>query len=169
MRVKPFEARRDEVAAITALLHAAYGDYAARGFRYTAATQDDARTLERLTTGDAFVARDDDGKIAGTVTYYGVPLPADADSIAWYRRADVGSFGQFAVAPGLQGRGVGVALLDAVERRARDDGKSELACETNAANAPLVAYYFRRGFREVGRFTWPGDDATCVVLSKTLR
>ena len=48
-------------------------------------------------------------------------------------------------------------------------GKSELACETNAANAPLVAYYLRRGFREVGRFAWPDDDAPCVVLSKPLR
>ncbi len=169
MRIEPFDANRHAVAAVTALLHAAYGAYAARGFRYTAATQDDARTSARLSAGDAFVARDDDGAIVGTVTYYGTPSPSEAESVAWYRRADVGSFGQFAVAPELQGGGVGVALLDAVERRARIAGKSELACETNAGNEPLVAYYLRRGFREVGRFAWPGDDATCVVLSKRLR
>ncbi len=169
MRIRPFDANRDDVSAITALLHAAYRGYAALGFRYSAATQDDARTSARLSAGDAFVARDDAGAIAGTVTYYGVPLPSDAASIAWYGRAGVGNFGQFAVAPELQRSGVGAALLDAVECHARDDGKSELACETNAANAPLVAYYLRRGFREIDRFSWPGDDAICVVLSKNLR
>jgi GNAT superfamily N-acetyltransferase len=168
MRTEPFDAARDDVSAITALLHAAYGGYAAHGFRYTAATQDDARTAARLTAGVAFVARNDDGALVGTVTYYGAPSPSEAASIAWYRRLDVGNFGQFAVAPELQRGGVGTALLDAVERRAREDGKSQLACETNAANAPLVAYYVRRGFREVARFVWPGDDATCV-LSKKLR
>jgi GNAT superfamily N-acetyltransferase len=168
MRIEAFDPGRDDVAEITALLHAAYGGYAARGFRYTAATQDDARTLERLTSGVALLARGDDGALLGTVTYYPVPSPRDAECIAWYRRADVGSFGQFAVVPGSQRAGVGIALLAAIEQRARAEGKTELACETNAANEPLVAYYERRGFRAVGSFSWPDDDATCVVLSKRL-
>jgi len=123
----------------------------------------------RLTSGHALLARAGDGALLGTVTYYSVPFARDAESVAWYRRADVGSFGQFAVAPDSQGSGVGAALLDAIEERARRDGKAELACETNAANEPLVAYYLRRGFRDVGSFSWPDDEATCVVLSKALR
>ncbi len=41
----------DSVAAITALLHAAYGSLAANGFRYLASHQDDAMTLRRLLEG----------------------------------------------------------------------------------------------------------------------
>ncbi len=169
MRIVPFDPKHDDVAAITALLHAAYRGYASLGLRYTAATQDDARTLERLSAGYALLARADDGVLLGTVTYYSVASPEEAASIPWYRRGDVGNFGQFAVAIGVQRGGVGAALLDAVARRARDEGKSELACETNAANEPLLAYYRRRNFREVGQFSWPNDDATCIVLSKKLR
>ncbi|MDB5072851.1 MAG: Histone acetyltransferase [Candidatus Eremiobacteraeota bacterium] len=168
MRIEPFDPRRDDVGAVTALLHAAYGRYAALGYEYRAATQDETRTLERLTTGLGLIARGDDGSLLGTVTYYALPPARDAQFVAWYRRADVGSFGQFAVVPASQGTGIGVALLDAIGQRARDDGKNELACETLLANQPLVAYYHRRGFRSVATFEWDDVRGECVVLSKAL-
>jgi GNAT superfamily N-acetyltransferase len=167
VRIERFDPDRHDVAAITALLNAAYGPYVAQGMRYTAATQDDAVTAKRLARGTGFVAFDGDA-LVGTVAYYTAPAEMEAAAIAWFRTPGVGTFGQFAVAPEQQKGGFGIALLDAVERHAREDGKTELACETAAKNAPLVAYYHRRGFRSVALFTFPGDDSSCVVLSKTL-
>ena len=169
MRIEPFDPARDDVAAITSLLHAAYGRHTALGYEYRAATQDEPRTLERLNSGYALIARDDDGALLGTVTYYAAPSARDAQFVEWYRGADVGNFGQFAVAPASQGSGIGVALLDAIQQRARDDRKNELACETLLANEPLVAYYRRRGFRAVATFEWDDVRGECVVLSKALR
>lgn len=167
VRIERFDPGRHDVGTITALLNAAYAPYVAQGMKYVAATQDDAQTRERLARGVGFVAFDGD-TLVGTVAYYTTPSPAEAATIEWFRRRDAGTFGQFAVAPGKQKGGIGVALLDAVERLARDEAKTELACETAAKNAPLVSYYHRRGFRGVGLFKWPGDERACVVLSKTL-
>jgi len=167
VRIERFDPNRHDVAAITALLNAAYAPYVAQGMKYVAATQDDAVTREWLARGIGFVALDAD-TVVGTVAYCSAPSASEAAAIEWYCRPGVATFGQFAVAPGKQKGGVGVALLDAIERLARDDAKAELACETAAKNAPLVAYYHRRGFRGVGLFKWPGDEHACVVLSKTL-
>jgi GNAT superfamily N-acetyltransferase len=167
VRIERFDLNRHDVAAITALLNAAYAPYVAQGMKYVAATQDDAVTRERLARGIGFVAFDGE-TLVGTVAYYNAPSAPEAAAIEWYRRPGVGTFGQFAVAPGKQKGGVGIALLDAIEQLACDEAKTELACETAAKNAPLVAYYHRRGFRGVGLFKWPGDEHACVVLSKTL-
>lgn len=166
IRVEPFDVRRHDVRAITALLHRAYGAYAALGLRYTAATQDDALTLARLSRGSALIAVDAGGVIVGTVSYYNGPSEAEAASIPWYRGAEIGNFGQFAVEPTIQKGGLGARLIGEVDALARADGKGELACETALPNAPLVAYYHRRGFRDVATFRWPGDAFDCVVLSK---
>ncbi len=167
VRIERFDPNRHDVATITALLNAAYAPYVAQGMKYVAATQDDAVTREWLARGIGFVALDGQ-TLVGTVAYCSAPSASEAAAIEWYRRAHVGTFGQFAVAPGKQKGGIGIALLDAVERLARDEAKIELACETAAKNAPLVAYYHRRGFRGVGLFKWPGDEHACVVLSKIL-
>jgi GNAT superfamily N-acetyltransferase len=167
VRIERFDSNRHDVAAITALLNAAYAPYVAQGMKYVAATQDDAVTRERLARGVGFVAFDGE-TLVGTVAYSSAPSASEAAAIEWYRRTGVGTFGQFAVAPGKQKGGVGIALLNALERLAHDETKTELACETAAKNAPLVAYYHRRGFRGVGLFKWPGDEHACVVLSKTL-
>ena len=50
------------------------------------------------------------------------------------------------VAPDCQDRGIGTALLDVVCRQAR--GNCELKCDR--ANARAIAFYRRKGWREVG-------------------
>ena len=50
------------------------------------------------------------------------------------------------VMPERQGRGIGTALLEAVGREARGD--CELKCDQ--ANLKAVAFYRRKGWREVG-------------------
>jgi GNAT superfamily N-acetyltransferase len=98
VRIERFDPKCHDVATITALLNAAYAPYVAQGMKYVAATQDDAVTRERLARGVGFIAVDGQTLVGG---------------------AGVGTFGQFAVAPGKQKGGVGIALLDALERLAR--------------------------------------------------
>ena len=49
-------------------------------------------------------------------------------------------------------RGVGAALLAALERAARDDGYSTAICETRRANARAVAFYLGQGYAVVPNF-----------------
>ncbi|WP_250035049.1 GNAT family N-acetyltransferase [Paractinoplanes maris] len=61
-----------------------------------------------------------------------------------------------AVAPAAQGRGVGGQLLAFADERARSLGLPEVRLCTNEAMTENIAYYPRRGFREVGRSTEHG-------------
>ena len=55
------------------------------------------------------------------------------------------------VAPDRQRRGIGRALLEAVERRARELGAVRLTLEVQEGNAAALALYHRFGFEE-GRY-----------------
>lgn len=61
-----------------------------------------------------------------------------------------------AVAPAAQGRGIGGLLLAFADERARALGRPEVRLCTNEAMTENIAYYPRRGFREVGRSTEQG-------------
>jgi GNAT superfamily N-acetyltransferase len=165
-RVPPFRRLRedDDLGALTDLLHRAYAPLAARGLRYVATHQDVETTRKRATGGECWVG-DDGGSLVATVTWY---RPFAGSYCAWYRRPDVAFFGQFAVDPALQGRGVGGALLALVERRAAEEGYAELACDTASPADDLIAFYRRRGFRQVGTTRWTSVNYESVVLSKTL-
>jgi GNAT superfamily N-acetyltransferase len=56
----------------------------------------------------------------------------------------------FGVAPGLQGTGIGSALIEHGHRRADELG---IACYLETFTEPNVRYYERRGYRTVGEFT----------------
>lgn len=161
--IRPFRAT-DSVAAITALLHAAYAPLAAEGMQYLASHQDEATTLQRLTKGFPFVA-ERDGTVIGTVTLYG---PDKDSSCAWYRGAGVFKVGQFAVRPDLQGRGVGRALFTRVEAEARERSAVELALDTSENAHRLIRCYERLGFRFVEHVSWDDTNYRSVVLSKAL-
>lgn len=96
------------------------------------------------------------------------------------RQGGVAYFGTFAVRPGLQGGGVGKALLAEAERQARDDwGAKTMEMTVIVQRADLIAWYVRRGY-EVTHETKPfpyGDerfglplrpDLEFVVLRKLL-
>ena len=86
----------------------------------------------------------------------------------WYGRRDVAIFGQFAVAPEFQGRGIGSRLLDLAERRAREQGFAEIACDTSEKAEALLSYYGRRGYRVVESVQWEDTNYRSAVLSKPL-
>jgi GNAT superfamily N-acetyltransferase len=154
----------DSIPEITALLHAAYADLAAQGFRYVASHQDDAITRKRLGWGMPLVV-ERAGRLIGTVTLY--PPRPDA-FVPWYRRPGVYYFGQFGVLPQERGKGLGRRLINELERRALARGAVELALDTAEGAGHLVAWYARRGYRFIEHVSWPLTNYRSVVLSKRL-
>ncbi len=108
-----------------------------------------------------------EGRLVGTIAFRDA---AGTGGSPWLDRPEVASFGQFAVEPPLQGRGLGASLLDLVEARARETGARELALDTSEKATRLIAYYAKRGYRFIEHVQW--DPAVVnyrsVVLSKTL-
>jgi ribosomal protein S18 acetylase RimI-like enzyme len=107
----------------------------------------------------------------------------DATLLACAHVADEGGhgyFGMFAVVPGLQGGGIGKALLDECERIARDDWQlPDMRMTVIDIRNELIAFYERRGYRRTGmykpfphgdeRFGIPKrDDLRFEVLEKLL-
>jgi len=91
-----------------------------------------------------------------------------------------GYFGMFSVDPGLQGGGVGRAVLAEAERIAREDeGMASMRMTVIDVREELIAWYERRGYRRTGikkpfpygdeRFGLPRRaDLRFEVLEKTL-
>ncbi|GAA4861658.1 GNAT family N-acetyltransferase [Luteimonas vadosa] len=74
---------------------------------------------------------------------------------------DAGYFGMFSVQPGLQGQGIGHAVLAEAERVAREDwGLPAMRMTVIDLRDELIAWYARRGYRRTGEFKpFPyGDD-----------
>ncbi len=156
---------RYEISSITSLLHRAYAPLAEKGWNYSAATQDDNATHERLQRGDTVVAFID-GIIAATGTIYLTPLRRSRTVV--YSHAGGAHFGQFAVEPRLQGKGIGFELLLKLEDLAARTGCDFVACDTAEHAADLRAYYSRCGYHFVERVHWQGKSYDSVVLAKPL-
>lgn len=77
--------------------------------------------------------------------------------------------GRLAVVPELRGRGIGNALLDAVEMRARKEGFTRVRLGVRVVLADMRAAYERRGYVFVETRTHEGfTEPTYVILEKTL-
>ncbi len=148
----------DSLEDLTGLLHRAYGALAADGMHYWASHQSVEDTRERCAEGETWVA-EREGRLVGTVT-----LVRHGKGCPLYERADVAKFGQFAVDPAVQGRGVGAALMTRVEQRAAELGASVLACDTSEHATSLITMYQRRGYRLVGNVDWRPDVNYLSVL-----
>jgi ribosomal protein S18 acetylase RimI-like enzyme len=86
----------------------------------------------------AFVATID-GQSCGVISFY-----PDRDYFTDHPRAYVDNL---AVAQESEGKGVGRALLDYVERWARDHGYREVVLDVFAGNQRAIAFYERQGYR----------------------
>jgi ribosomal protein S18 acetylase RimI-like enzyme len=89
------------------------------------------------------------------------------------------SFGMFAVRPGLQGSGLGKAVLAAAEEHARSGGATTMEMSVIDRRGELIAWYERRGYVRTGQtrpfpYGEPGvgfpheDDLRFAVLAKSL-
>jgi GNAT superfamily N-acetyltransferase len=86
----------------------------------------------------------------------------------YYRRPGVAVASQFAVAPRLQRRGIGAALMRKVEERAREIGASEIAVDTAEPAQHLVALYERWGYVRVDDVQWGHTNYRSIILAKRL-
>jgi len=83
-----------------------------------------------------------------------------------------GYFGMFAVAPGLQGAGIGKALLAQCERIAREEWRlPDMRMTVIDIRDELIAFYERRGYRRTGVYKpFPhGDERFGIAKRDDLR
>lgn len=155
----------DSLEELTHLLHRAYKPLAEMGLRYFATHQTVEQTRSRVEAGECFVA-EFEGQIIGTITLYTEPHHDVPD---WYRRPEVGWFGQFGIEPRLQGTGVGNRMMQYVEERAIQLGLSELALDTSEQATHLIDWYKRHGWRVVEETDWDVTNYKSLVMSKALK
>ncbi len=154
----------DSLEELTDLLHRGYRRLADMNLRFVATYQDVETTRRRASEGECFVVLQA-GRIVGTITLY---PPERCGGCEWYDRPEVACFGQFTVEPGLQGAGLGSAMISAVEARARELGARELALDTAEPATHLIEYYARRGYRCVGDVQWRETNYRSVIMSRRL-
>ena len=147
--IRPVDVR-DDLVALTELVHAAYASHAVSGLRFWGTHQSAADTAKRLATGQGFLALAD-GQMVGTIT---VRPPQENSPVPLYRMPDVWSFCQFAVHPKLKGLGVGTALHDRALRHAAENGARRIALDTATPAVGLIRMYMAWGYTECGSCDW---------------
>jgi GNAT superfamily N-acetyltransferase len=154
----------DSISELTKVLNAAYRQLADMGLMYVATWQDDEITRKRIKDTVCWVATDGE-KIIGTISYRESKLASGCD---WYDQKGVASFGQFGILPDYQKHGIGSAMLDIVERWAKETGADEIACDTAEPATHLRAMYEKRGYRFIQFQDWEVTNYRSVILSKNL-
>ena len=158
-------AEGDSLEALTGLLHRAYAELGAMGFRYKAVDQGVETTRKRISNGECYIAVQNFA-IVGTAVL--LPPSWQPSYCEWYARADVAVLSQFAVEPRLQRRGLGSKIISRLEERARELGAEELSIDTAEGATHLIGLYERRGYRHVGTACWEHANYRSVLLSKRL-
>ena len=74
-----------------------------------------------------------------------------------------------AVAPWARGKGVGAALLAAVEENAKSRGAEYGFLEVRVSNAPAISLYQKFGYQQIGvRKNYYPDGEDAIVMKKDL-
>lgn len=167
LSVTVFNEKLHSVNELTSLLHRSYKRLADMGLYYQAASQSPERTLERLVGAVCLIAIKDES-IIGTISFYPGAY-TNEEKCAWFDRADVGRFGQFAVDPGHQKLGLGKIFIDMIEGLAVEHGKNYLALDTSEKAGHLIDYYDKLGYEHVEYMQWNDANYRSVVMSKNLK
>ncbi len=155
MNATPEPAHLDEVAEINALLVAAFDTYSRRLGREKAGPF--AWVEEAIAAGAVYVVHADSG-LAAVIKL--TDTPAEESTTL-----DI-----LAVAPAFARQGLGSALLDWVENRARTAGRTVVKLYTAAMMTHLVALYSRHGYEavRVGPHLDGRDPFPRVFMQKSL-
>jgi GNAT superfamily N-acetyltransferase len=152
----------DSIRDITIILHKAYSKLAKMGLQYVATYQDDEITMRRLTKGKGFVGIENN-RIVGTISLY---PPGPESSFPLYQR--VYHFGQFAIDPECQGRGLGKQLYLKVEEYCRSLGQTILALDTAEPALHLITMYQKWGYTIVDKTNWDMTNYSSVIMTKKI-
>jgi ribosomal protein S18 acetylase RimI-like enzyme len=145
-------ATHDDIDALLDLVESAYrGDASRVGWTTEADLLDGQRTDRdglRATIdkdGSLIVLAERDGKLLGCANLE--------------RQGNAAYFGMFAVRPGLQGQGIGDAILRQCERTAGEWGLASVRMTVIWTRIELIAFYQRRGYAATGeRAPFPYGD-----------
>lgn len=165
LEVRPFDPA--DGAAVTALLHRAYGGLAERGLNFTAATQDVATTQRRAAAGPTWVVWDADRPVA-TLTLSLPParmLQELTPEAAAPRRAWLNQMG---VDPSHRGRGLARHLRDVAFAHAAAEGIAAIGVDTAESAQDLLDLYGRWGFVRRDVIRWPGKTYPSAVLVRAV-
>jgi GNAT superfamily N-acetyltransferase len=114
---------------------------------------------DRIEAGVLVWVADDDGALAGTVSYVPEPGP-----YAEFDDANGAGIRMLAVLPEFQGRGIGEALVRACLERGRADGRQRVYLDTTQWMETAQRLYERIGFARAPELDW--EPATGVRLRK---
>ncbi|MBX3367427.1 MAG: GNAT family N-acetyltransferase [Phycisphaeraceae bacterium] len=168
--VLPIVVRRvrssDSMEELTSLLHRAYAEQVAMGLKPLAGRQTVDVTRARSATGENYVATlGEGGPLVGTILFQERESAAFPE---WFLRPEVAHFSLFGVDPLHQGRGIGGMLLRAVEARAVELAKTEIALSYAEPDTKLAGFYAHRAYRFIQHWQWPYTNYRSVILSKSL-
>jgi ribosomal protein S18 acetylase RimI-like enzyme len=154
-----------DVPAVTALVESAYrGEGSRQGWTTEAELLDGQRTDREAVTEiiadpkNRILLAEREGQLLGCCHIK--------------RQGDDGYFGMFAVVPGLQGGGLGRALLQEAERVACEEWKCRrMRMTVIDVRAELIAWYERRGYQRSGEYEpFPyGDERFGIPRRPDLR
>ncbi len=155
----------DDVPALVALVTSAYrGDASRAGWTTEADLLDGSRIEPEVLLADLQRPR------SRIIVAQGADGPVACAHVA--EEDGAGYFGMFAVAPGMQGSGLGKRLLAEAERVVAEEWRLPLMRMTVIdVRDALIAFYERRGYRRTGVFKpFPyGDERFGIPLRDDLR
>lgn len=155
----------DDLARLTALIHAAYAPHARLGLRYWGTHQSVEDTAKRFASGTGLVMVEGDDYV-GTAT---LRPPQPESTVQLYQDPTVWSLCQFCITPQAKGRGYGTQLHAYATELARQAGAQTLALDTAQPAAALIAMYESWGYRVVGECDWrPLTNYTSVLMARSL-
>ena len=153
-------------AALTVMLHRAYRPQVEMGLRPLAGRQDVGTTRARCLSGETYVAFvGEERDPAGMILFQEIE---EASFPAWFLRPEVSHFSLFAVDPIQQRHGIGGRLLQRIERRCVEIGKTELALSMAEPDTRLLDYYQRRGYRLIQHWQWPYTNYRSAIMSRAV-
>lgn len=149
-------AKREESAALAALLHAAFAEQRGRIQPESAALAETAESIAARFADHGIAAAEQAGRLVGCVFFR--------------RHGDEIYLGRLATLPECRGLGIAGALLAHVEAQAIRSGVKRIALGVRIALTENQRFFEARGYREVGRETHTGFTApTSIRYEKKMR
>jgi GNAT superfamily N-acetyltransferase len=156
----------DDINELTQLLNTAYKKWRDAGFNYLAATQTAHTTKKRIQNAQCFILKDK-GLLIASVTYY-KPLSKTNSEHHLYLQPGVATYGQLAVHPNFQNKGIADAIIKFIEQLAKNDKAERIIIDTAENNTQLVNYYINKGYKIIDKTNWSTTNYTSVFLNKYL-